>query len=339
VTDKWKHDWGSAIELADDLIRVRLRHPGKSLIVNTYVYQGDGVCAVIDPGWPGTVDSLEAALSDIGAASSLGSVDYWLYTHSHIDHMGSAALIERRSDAPHIAWRGLEPHVSRWHAFIDDVHDWTSWIDRAFAEPHRSRFLEERTNQGGLVSREGPATLERAELIDFGQSIDIGDLTLKHIDARGHDPCHGAFYSPDRGWLFSGDVVIAVPTPICRAMDDELGTYRDSLDRLQALDAEFLLPGHGLHRRENISAAFERSRGFVTDYETRTLDFLRDHDAPIGLYELSLALTRDGQAYKPASRWWVHMAQVDSHLHALIERGEARLVDDERGPLYGADVQ
>ena len=336
MAKKWKDEWGSALALDDGLFRLRLRSPGKHLIVNTYVYTGGGALAVIDAGWPGTVDRLEAALGDMGLAGSLAEVDCWLYTHAHIDHMGCAALIEERSDAPHIAWSGLEPQLGRWHAFIDEIHNWTPWIEQAFAEPHRTRLLESRENQGGLCARHGRGVLQRAELIGFGESVEVGDLRLDFVDARGHDLHHGAFYAPERGWLFSGDVVIAVPTPISRAMNDELGAYRQTLDRLQALDAELLLPGHGLHRRDNIAASFERSRGFVTEYDERTLGLLREQDRPVDLYALSLAFTRDGKPYTPASRWWVHMALVDSHLQALIGAGKARIVDDERGPVYAA---
>ncbi|QDG51842.1 MBL fold metallo-hydrolase [Persicimonas caeni] len=336
MTKKWKDQWGSALELDEGLFRLRLRSPGKSLIVNTYVYSGGGALAVIDAGWPETVDQLETALADMGLAKSLRDVDYWLYTHAHIDHMGAAALISQKTHAPQIAWQGLEPYRERWHAFQDDMHNWTPWIAEAFAEPHRSRLLAERKNQGGLVDKYGRGVLENAAFVEFGERLEIGDLTLEFHDARGHDPHHGAFFAPERGWLFCGDVVIAVPTPICRAMNDELDTYRDSLDRLQALDAQFLLPGHGLHRRDNIDASFERSRSFVTDYEGRTLALLRELGRPMGLYELALAFTPDGKPYQPASRWWVHIAQVDSHLHALIERGDVMCFSGEHGPLYEA---
>jgi glyoxylase-like metal-dependent hydrolase (beta-lactamase superfamily II) len=119
-------------------------------------------------------------------------------------------------------------------------------------------------------------------------------------------------------------------------MNDDLGTYCESLDRLEALDIQLLLPGHGLHRRDNIAAAFARSRGFVAEFERRTRAGLREAGGPTDLFELSLALTTDGRPYKPASRWWVHMALVDSHLQALIASGEAEVVDDGRGPVYRA---
>lgn len=338
MVKKFKEDWGSALELEEGLFRLRLRAPGKGLIVNTYVYRGGGVLAVIDAGWPDTLDHLEAALDDIGLAQTagLGDVDCWLYTHAHIDHMGAAALISQQTEAPHIAWLGLEPYCERWHGFQEDLHDWTPWVAEAFAEPHRSRLLAERRNLGGLVQKHGRGVLAHTEFIEFGEQLEIGDLTLEFHDARGHDPHHGVFFEPERGWLFCGDTVLAVPTPICRAMNDELDTYRDSLDRVQALDAQLLLPGHGLHRRDNLDTAFERSRSFVTEYEERTRVLLRELARPIDLYELALAFTPDGTPFRPASRWWVHLAQVDSHLHALIERGEVMCFDGEYGPLYEA---
>ncbi len=333
MAQKWKDEWGSALELAEDLWRLRLRHPSPAnhLIVNTYVHRGGGELVVIDPGWAETIERLETALRTMGLADSLADVDYWLYTHSHIDHMGGAALLQEHSQAPHVAWRGLEPHLADWHAFQDDMHDWLPWIGEAFAEPHRSRLLAERVNHGRLSDRYGTKALERVELVDFGDTISVGDLSLDFVDARGHDPHHGAFFDRERGWLFSGDVVIAVPTPISRAMDDRLDLYRASLARLEALDSSLLLPGHGLHRRDNMDVAFERSRGFVDEYAARTAEALADVDAPVDLYELSLAMTPDGEPYRPSSRWWVHMALVDSHVRALVEAGEAEVVE---GPRY-----
>lgn len=342
MTKTRKEAWGTSLRLDDLLLdeglwRLRLRqaddHAGASIVVNTYVYRGGGVLAVLDPGWPGTVDALAAALGDLGLASDLNDVDLWLYTHAHIDHMGAAALIERRSRGLHLALRALQPHTATWHAFQDRVHDWRPWIAEAFAEPHRAAFLAQRSHYG-MVRRYGPAALDRVEYIDFGQTLQVGDLRLEFLDAHGHDPHHGVFFEPARGWLFSGDVALAVPTPICRSMHDELEAYRRTLDRVQALPARLLLPGHGLHRHDEIPAAFERAREFVAQYETLTRRALAGAGRPLDLVELSLRATPNQQPLTPDSRWWVHMALIDSHLAELVARSVAERVEQADGPRY-----
>ncbi len=323
----FRKDWGSALLVSDkqltdkqhtgDLWRVRLKNPRKSLIVNTFVYRDASVVAVIDPGWPFTLDALDEALVDLDLGGIAG-VDRWIYTHSHIDHMGAAALIEQRSDAPHLAWSGLEPHLGRWHAFQDEVHMLGPWVEQAFTEPHRSRLLSRLKEEYSLVDHHGPAGLERVELFDFGARVEVGDLTLEWVDARGHDPYHAALWEPERGWLFSGDVALAVPTPLCRAMDDDVAAYRASVDRLAALEPTLLLPGHGLHRRDDdAAAAFERARGFFERYELGVRQALEGRDGPVDLYELALELTPEGRPLRPFGRWWVHLALVDSHVWVL----------------------
>lgn len=335
MTSTRKEAWGTSLRLEEELWRLRLRDlVGRtSIVVNTYVYRGGGVLAVIDPGWPGSIDALAAALHDLGLASDLNDVDLWLYTHAHIDHMGAAALIGQRSRAPHLVLRALQPHTTAWHAFQDRVHDWRPWIAQAFAEPHRTQFLAVRSHYG-MLDRYGPAALERAESIDFGQTLQVGDLRLEFLDARGHDPHHGVFFERERGWLFSGDVALAVPTPICRAMDDELETYRQTLDRVQALETRLLLPGHGLHRREEIPAAFDYARAFVTQYETLTRRALAEAERPLDLVALSLRATPDHKPLTPESRWWVHMALIDSHLAELVAHDLAERLDLASGPHY-----
>lgn len=336
-----KASWGTSLQVSDDLWRLRLRNPNTGgrdrIIVNTYVYAGADTLAVIDPGWPSTVDHLEAALAELGLARDLADVDYWLYTHAHIDHMGAAALLEKRSKAPHIAAKSLTPFCPEWHRFQDEIHDWRPWIQEAFASPHRERLLAARQHHG-LLETHGPAALTRTEFIDFGERIQIGDLNLEFVDARGHDPHHGAFFERERGWLFSGDVILAVPTPICRSMHDDLDAYRGSIARLAALPASLILPGHGLHRRNSkdqpFEQLFERSLKHVSDFEKITRHTLSQATAPLDLYEIAIRSTPEQKILEPEARWWVHMALIDSHLATLVEHGFATRVEGPSGPLY-----
>jgi|GEM_PF-2414817 len=336
-----KAPWGTGLRICEDLWRLRLRHPDPSgrarIIVNTYVYAGANTLAVIDPGWPGTLEGLGQALAELGLARDFGDVDYWLYTHAHIDHMGAAALLEQRSDAPHIAATSLSAYRSKWHHFQDSLDDWGPWIREAFAAPQRERLLRARRKHS-LVQRFGPAALTRTEFIDFGEHIQIGELNLEFIDARGHDPHHGAFFERKRGWLFSGDVILAVPTPICRAMGDDLGAYRQSVERLAALPSTLFLPGHGLHRHRTaafpLEILFDRSREFVHEFERTTRRILAEAERPIDLFELAIRSTPGGEALLPDTRWWVHMALIDSHLAELVDRGDVTRTGATLGPLY-----
>lgn len=334
----WRSQWGSAVEVDEGLWRIRLKNPRGTLQVNTYVHRGDGELVVIDPGWPWNLDALEAAMAeiDIGAGSSepLRDVDRWVYTHAHIDHMGGAALLEERSRAPHSVWAPLEPKLAHWHAFQDEVADWTPWLRETFVGDVRDAMLAEQDEESSMLSEAGPNTVERAEFFELGDTLGVGSLRLEVIDARGHDPYHVAFWESERGWLFSGDVVIAAPTPILRSMDDDLGAYEDSLARLRALDPDLLLPGHGLHRRGDLAHTFERSRGFVDEYRSGVLAELDDADEPLSVYDIGIAMTHDGEPLRPRARWWVHLGLIDSHLRFLAGQGRVAIVDGEP-PRFG----
>jgi glyoxylase-like metal-dependent hydrolase (beta-lactamase superfamily II) len=332
-----REDWGTAVEVEPGLFRLRLVNPRGTLLINTYIYKSPGHLAVIDPGWPWTLDGLQTALADLGLGT-LAEVDQWLYTHTHIDHMGLAAILADHSDAPHYAWSAVEAHLPRWHAFQDQMNDWFDWGKSAFAEPWRSQLIAQRERQragqrkySSMAHQYGERGVENAVLFELGETLQIGDLKLNVYDARGHDPYHVAFHEPELKWLFVGDVVIATPTPISRSMDDDLAQYRESLDRLQALDTALLLPGHGVQKSDRIDAAFARSRGFVDSYTERVLAVLAKHDAPVDLHTIALDLTPDGKPLAPEPRWWVHVALVDSHLNLLVNQASVQRHD---GPRY-----
>jgi glyoxylase-like metal-dependent hydrolase (beta-lactamase superfamily II) len=332
-SSSWRSEWGSAVEVDDGLWRIRLKNPRGTLQVNTYVHRGDGELVVIDPGWPWTLDALEAALTEIGvgdgSSDALRDVDRWLYTHAHIDHMGGAALLQERSDAPHFVWRPLEPRLDQWHAFQDEVADWSDWLRETFVGDVRESMLEQQAAESSMLAEAGPMAVSGAEFFELEDTLQVGSMSLDVVDARGHDPYHVAFFDAERGWLFSGDVVIAAPTPILRSMDDDLDAYRDSLARLRGLDADLLLPGHGLHRRGNLANTFDRSRAFVDEYRLGVLDELTDADDPLSVHEIGLAMSYNGEPLRPRDRWWVHLGLIDSHLRELAGAGRVAVVDGE----------
>ncbi len=341
TSDAIREDWGTAVEVAPDLFRIRLVNPKGALMVNTYAYVGGGTFALFDPGWPWSREQLEEALVSLGLGA-LGDVEHFLYTHTHIDHMGLAAVFSHEFDAPHYCWSGAEHELERWHGFQDRMNDWSEWGINALAGEARERARQMYANRDvtrqeqRLVYTHGELSVQNYELLEWGDTVSVGDLTFEWIDARGHDPFHGAFFERERGWLLAGDAVLATPTPISRAMDDDLALYRASLDRLEALDADLLLPGHGVQRGGDLSRAFARARGYVDAYQEQVRGVLESATEPMGIYEIALALTPDGKPYSPSTRWWVHLALVDSHLHELIRLDQAELVDDSDGPRFRA---
>jgi glyoxylase-like metal-dependent hydrolase (beta-lactamase superfamily II) len=322
--------WGHASSHAPGLWRLRLQNTRGSLLVNTYVYKTPHVLAIIDPGWPWTIDLLQQALRDLDLARDLSAPDMWLYTHTHIDHMGAAAILEHISAAPHVTWAPIAHELPHWHAFQDRINNWSWWVEQAFCDPERAELLARarRPDRPTMTSTYGDMPVTRARLIELGDTISLDDLSLTAYDARGHDPYHIALFSKERGWLFAGDALIATPSPILPPMHDDLGLYLDTLDRLGALPATLLLPGHGSPSQgaEAFQQAIARSRAHVSDYRDRILAALPPHDHdPIDLYALSLALTPNNQPLDSSQRWWVHMGTIDAHLaylhaHRLIQR-------------------
>ena len=147
-------EWGTSVCLADGLWRIKLKNPRGHLMVNTFAHRGDGALVVVDPGWPWTIDALDVALDEIGLGGIAG-VDAWIYTHTHVDHMGAAALLQARSRAPHHVFEEIAPDLPMWHAYQDRMADWASWIEGAFAPP-----------RGAMMARAARARAARASAPD-----------------------------------------------------------------------------------------------------------------------------------------------------------------------------
>jgi hydroxyacylglutathione hydrolase len=139
---------------------------------NSFIFRRDGSdrALIVDPG--DEADRLLAAIDGLGV-----TLDGILVTHTHFDHIGAVAEVERAT--------GAEVWVPKMEAFVlEDIDRYVPWPGFGPFENHKA----EHTLNGG----------ERLELAGF--EIDV-------LHTPGHSPGHVTFSIPDESAVFSGDVL------------------------------------------------------------------------------------------------------------------------------------
>jgi len=192
-----------------DVVRVR----SAPFDVNVWVALEEGRALVVDASsgmdWSALEPKLRAA---VGAARPQA----FHLTHLHVDHVGGAARVSRLL--------GLVPTI---HADEADV------VEEGNEVATGAAFF------GGSAE---PCPVTR---VKEGDSIELGRHRFEVLLVPGHSPAHTALWEPESRALFCGDVAFAggafgrVDLPGC----DPRALLR-SLERLAALDARDMYPGH-----------------------------------------------------------------------------------------------
>lgn len=206
-------------------------------MVNSYLIVTDDGVTIIDAGLPGYWKPLLAELASLG--KSLADVRALILTHGDSDHIGFAARLHRET--------GLVPHI----------HD--ADVERARLQVKKpnsgwgpvklgplARFMWYSARHGGL--RIPPAT--ELQSVADGAVLDVPGAP-RIIHAPGHTPGSIVVHVPAVDAVFLGDtmttrnVLTGVTGPKPAPFTLEPGQAVASLDRIEAIDATWVLPGHG----------------------------------------------------------------------------------------------
>jgi glyoxylase-like metal-dependent hydrolase (beta-lactamase superfamily II) len=222
------------MKIADGLHRLGSDPRGT---VNSYVVVDGGEVTVIDAGLPGYRRLLVEELASLEL--TLDAVRALVLTHGDTDHIGFASWLS--------AEKGVPAHV---HA---------ADVDRARLEvkkPTRgwgpvkvgplAGFLWFSARHGGLRMKPAGevATIEDGEVLDVP-----GRPRIIHVP--GHTPGSVAVHVSGVDALFLGDAMttrnvltgVEGPKPAPFTLDPDQA--RESIDRVAAVDATWVLPGHG----------------------------------------------------------------------------------------------
>jgi glyoxylase-like metal-dependent hydrolase (beta-lactamase superfamily II) len=220
-----------------DMEITRGLHRIGSDIVNCYlIVDGDDV-TIIDAGLPGYWRLLEAELATIG--KTLDNVRALVLTHGDTDHIGFAARLYRE--------KGIAAHVhaaDAERARLRVKKPNTGW-GPVKMKP-LAGFLWYSARHGGL--RIPPA--EHLRTVGDGDVLDVPGAP-RIIHTPGHTPGSVSVYVPAVDAVFLGDAMTTrnvltgatgpKPAPFTLKPDEAAA----SLDRIEAIDATWVLPGHG----------------------------------------------------------------------------------------------
>jgi glyoxylase-like metal-dependent hydrolase (beta-lactamase superfamily II) len=129
-----------------------------------------------------------------------------------------------------------------------------------------------------ILGRPAPAgqdaTFKPDFVVENGQRIDLGEISLRAIHTPGHASNHLCYFLEQTRMLFTGDHVMQGSTVVINPPDGDMRAYLQSLERLLGEDIAIIAPGHGYligapHRevRRLIAHRLNRERKVVAALE------------------------------------------------------------------------
>jgi glyoxylase-like metal-dependent hydrolase (beta-lactamase superfamily II) len=234
------------VRLAPSLHRIGDDH------VNCYLVEEAGEVTVVDAGVPAFYGDLVAELAAMGR--SIDDIRAVVLTHGHSDHIGFA---ERVRDE---------------HGIPISVHELDAALARGEA-PNPSAGLGA-LRLGSLLdfllwgARRGALRIRNPKVVTTFASDATLDVpgALRVIHTPGHTPGNTALHAPSVGTIFVGDtlstylVTTGQRGPRVAAFTADPDLALASLVRLEAIEADWLLPGHGAPWSEGVATAIATAR-------------------------------------------------------------------------------
>ena len=272
-------------------------------------------------GGKGRLRQLDLALAQAGF--TLDDVQLVVCTHSHTDHYGLAAPICEEAGCElwmHPAWEHVRLLADDPAAALEQRLE----VARQSGVPVAAleRYREARSDTVEETGIDAIKVPDRELLPGVEVVTDHGAWQVH--ETPGHAPSHVVLHQPERKLLISGDHLLG---RVVLFFDhghtpDPIGEYLGSLDRVEPLDVDLVLPGHGRPFRDP-DAKIAEARRQVEELRTKVRESLENGGKPA--FAVVADILGAENLDTPASAWVLQI--VLSCLDLMALAGEVGAVD------------
>jgi glyoxylase-like metal-dependent hydrolase (beta-lactamase superfamily II) len=289
---------------------------------NVWAVAADGGIVLFDTGigGKGGLRRFDLALSQAGFG--LEDVRLLVCTHSHTDHYGLAAPIVEGAGCElwmHPAWGHVRLMADDPVAALENRIEVARQSGVPPAALERYRAMREDNDDNGIDAIVEP---DRDLLPGVEVETDLG--TWRVHETPGHAPSHVVLHQPERKLLISGDHLLGRTVLFFDHghSPDPVGEFLRSLDEIEPLDVDLVLPGHGRTFRDP-EAKIAEARRQVEELLSKTRTALADGETTA--FDIVAGLLGPDNVNSPASAWALQI--VLSCLDHLVILGEVVAVD------------
>jgi len=312
-------------QLMDNIYLIKVPLPGNPLKnLNAYYVKGRERNLLIDTGFnmQPCHEALQQGLTELKA--DMNRTDIFL-THLHSDHSGLAARMAAADTAIYLSKNDMK--------YLDRFYEPDYW-QRRTQNQLALGFCEEELVQN---SANNPLTSYAPEknnnycVVQDGQRIDLGDCRLTCLETPGHTPGHMCLFDEERKILFSGDHIIFDITPNITSwdgIDNSLGLYLASLEKIKKLDINITLSAH----RSSMGSCHSRVDELLSHHQARLAEVYGIIKESPGLtaYQIASRMTwsiraKDWPSF-PVTQKWFAVREAAAHLDYFRCNGMIRRV-------------
>lgn len=181
-----------------------------------------------------------------------------------------------------------------------------------------------------------PETDLEFTVVKEGDEICIGDYRFRCITTPGHSPAHACLYDDRTKTLIAGDMILTNAAPVLffeDGLEDPLGEYLRSLDLIEGMEIDAILPGHA----EALFDVYERIGELRRHYEEkcRVIIGLLEEHGPMTAWQTAqhttrMELPRELDSLSDVSKWFFFLPACMT-LRYLAEEKRIRSEQNEEG--------
>lgn len=303
-------------EIQPSLFRLEVPLPNSPLkFLNSYVIRSSDRNLIIDTGLnrKECLDAMRSGLQqlDIDPAKT----DFFI-THLHADHFG--LLSKLVTGTSRVFFNRPET----------ELIEASGWWERMIAYAAKNGFPEDELHEAirSHPGRKfGSEWIPEIRILQDGDEIIAGEYRFACVSTPGHSLGHTCLYEPDKKILVGGDHILIDITPNIQCWSDDqdpLQNYLASLDKVNDLEIDLVLPGH---------------RRLITDHKARIAELKEHHesrlrevisilgDDPLNAFQVASRMTWDLDCDSweefPRAQKWFATGEAIAHLRYLERKG------------------